>query len=341
LWHVEELRKQSGRQVFVHGVTDLQLSEWQQLADPKRWHELPEGSIVVIDEAWKAFPKRPTGGAVPPYVQELATHRHRGFDLFLVTQHPANQLDHFVRGLVGRHYHLRRVFGSARSRLYTWERLGDYLQWQDRKEAVVEWFKFPRQVFTWYKSAEVHTVRRQVPWKPFALMGGGVLAVGLLGFLAYRSMTGGAAELAGVGNANAARADQGPRAGLRVGGGRFDATDFLPVVAGQPFTAPVYQDDVTFEDVPRVAGCGVLKIGRRVTCRCDDQQGNQVQLEYRHCLAIFEAGQFQPGEAPRYPVIPPYVPELPGPATGETPGQDASRPAGGSGSRRESAGQEG
>lgn len=313
LQHVEQLRKESGRPVYQHGIKELSLP-WHHLEDPRKWQVVPDGSIVVVDEAWEHFPKRSAGSAVPSYVQGLAVHRHRGLDIFLVTQHPSNQLDHFVRGLVGRHYHVRRIFGASRSRLYTWERLGDYLQWQDRKEAVVSWFKFPPEVFTWYKSAEVHTVKRQIPAKPFLMMGGGVAAIALLGWFGWHQVSSSVprAENAALEASSAldpVQAVSRPRA--------IDAASFVPSVPGFPFTAPFYESSVKVTEPPVIAGCGVLRVGHSVTCRCNDQQGNEVPMDHRQCLATFKAGVFQPGQTSRYPVIPPYVPPLPGPAEGE------------------------
>jgi len=339
LHHVEALRRESGRPVYFHGITDLNLP-WLPLDEPKEWEKVPDGSIVVIDEAWKTFPKRSAGAAVPPFVQALATHRHRGLDIFLVTQHPLNQLDHFVRGLVGRHYHVRRVFGSQRSRLYTWEELGDPKDYHSLKVAVASWFTYPKEVFTWYKSAEVHTVKRQIPAKPFLMIGGGILAVGLLGWLAFAQLSGsvdratGAATEAQEALPNALPGMPGSRPpGLRAS---FSAESFVPSVPGMPFTSPFYQDAVKVSDVPIVSGCGVLKVGARVDCRCNDQQGNKVQLEHRHCLALFEAGQFQPGRSSRYPEIAPYVPTLPGPSVGEAPGDQPQAGAGDSALRSKS-----
>lgn len=334
LQHVEQLRRESGRAVYQHGIKDLTLP-WQELEDPKRWHDLPDGSIVVIDEAWQHFPKRPAGSKPPQHVELLAVHRHRGFDVVLVTQNPALQLDHFVRGLVGRHYHVRRVFGSARSRLYVWESLGNPDDYHSKKEAVTSWFKFPPEVFSWYKSAEVHTVKRSIPLKPFAIMGGGALLVGLLGWAAYAQLAGSVDRFASSsGEASAALEDGAPPPPRR--SKSIEATSFVASVPGLPFTAPFYADSVKIEEVPIVSGCGVLKIGNTTRCRCDDQQGNQIPMDVRHCLATFEAGVFQPGRSQRYPDIEPYVPPLALPATAETPADQPQAGGGGSGADSQS-----
>lgn len=330
LWHVERLRKESGRSVYVHGVSDLRLP-WHQLEDPEKWNELPDGSIVVIDEAWKTFPKRGPGSRTPDHVQQLATHRHRGFDLFLVTQSPALQLDHFARGLVGRHYHVRRVFGGARSRLYAWEELGNPDDYHSKQKAVKSWFSFPREVFDWYKSAEVHTVKRQLPWRIIGPTVAACVLLPLLGYFAFNSLYSSAAK---AGPAEVSAGDEltanDPANPFREKGldGTFSPASFVPTVAGIPYTVPAFRAGLEVSEAPVISGCGVLKIGNRVECRCNDQQGNIVELEHRVCMGYFQRGAFNPAGKPRYPEIEPYVPPLASPVEGDGP---ATSPKGGGG----------
>jgi zona occludens toxin len=84
----------------------------------------------------------------------LNTHRHRGFDLEVVTQHP-KLIDGSVRALVGKHLHFRRLFGGQRSYCYEWDACSDGLS--GLANAVGGMYSFPKNVFRWYKSAEIHT----------------------------------------------------------------------------------------------------------------------------------------------------------------------------------------
>ena len=86
-----------------------------KLIDFKDWQAEPDGTIFLMDECHLDLPKRPNGSAVPLYVSKLAEHRARGFDFFLLTQHPSN-IDSFVTKLVGSpgwHQHLKRAFGAS------------------------------------------------------------------------------------------------------------------------------------------------------------------------------------------------------------------------------------
>jgi zona occludens toxin len=79
----------------------------------KDWEAQESGTIFVIDECHYDMPKG--GTAKPPqHIERLTEHRSRGFDFFLLTQHPSN-IDVFVRKLVqapGWHQHIKRLAGA-------------------------------------------------------------------------------------------------------------------------------------------------------------------------------------------------------------------------------------
>lgn len=97
---VRDLQVKTGRPVAHNGRFEL-VAEfgWKQI-DAKEWQQEPDGTIFLFDECHNDFPVRGTGSAVPDYVKMLAEHRRRGFDFFLITQHPMN-VDAFVRRLIG------------------------------------------------------------------------------------------------------------------------------------------------------------------------------------------------------------------------------------------------
>jgi hypothetical protein len=93
----------------------------------------------------------------------LETHRHRGFDFYLMTQHPTF-IDGNVRKLTDVHEHLMRKFGAAWSTVNEWKGVKENCD-KSRADAIRSEWKFPKEVYTWYKSAEVHTGRVRVPAK--------------------------------------------------------------------------------------------------------------------------------------------------------------------------------
>jgi len=169
LWtivHVEALRKESGRSVFYNGIAELKLP-WTLIPDEdvSRWPELvSDGSIVVIDEAQALYRPRTFGSVVPPYVSALETHRHRGLDIFFLTQNPM-LVDTNVRRLVGVHRHVVRPFGLGRAVVHKWE--NQVKENPERPSSRVgsdsTEFTFPKDAFGLYKSAEIHTHKRSIP----------------------------------------------------------------------------------------------------------------------------------------------------------------------------------
>ena len=121
---IAEEANRDNRQVYYSGIplTDKGKEQlgWIELEDPAKWYELPAGAVIVIDECQRIFPPRRNGTEIPKHVSMFETHRHHGFDVWLITQAP-KLLDTHVREIVNKHYHLRRVFGSQSARLYQWD----------------------------------------------------------------------------------------------------------------------------------------------------------------------------------------------------------------------------
>lgn len=118
------------------------------------WDDMPEGSLVIFDEAQKPFPTRSAQSAPPEHILWFTEHRRLGFDFVMMTQHP-KFLDPTIRALVGRHLHFRRIFGGNRSIIYEWDCCSDSIS--NYKSAVKTYFPFPKKYYEYYKSAEIHT----------------------------------------------------------------------------------------------------------------------------------------------------------------------------------------
>ncbi|MDO9421062.1 MAG: zonular occludens toxin domain-containing protein [Herminiimonas sp.] len=160
---------EEARPIFVLGIPDLALPH--SLLPTKSviigralapqivpdLEAIPDGSLILIDEAQGCYPPRSSAMAPPDHVSELNTHRHRGIDMWLTTQHP-KLVDHAVRALVGKHMHYRRLFGGMRAMVYEWDACSDSLA--GTKNAVVSYWSYPKKVFNWYKSAEIHTKQK-------------------------------------------------------------------------------------------------------------------------------------------------------------------------------------
>lgn len=295
IWYVENLRKREGRDVYYHGIKDLALP-WKPLDDPKKWFEAPPGSIIVIDEAQHHFPMRGSSQAVPEHVARTATHRHHGFDIFLITQHPG-KLDPAMRKDIEVHRHLMRKFGSRFATIHQWQGVRETCD-KTRKDSIATTWRYPKEVFGWYKSAEVHTHKLSVPPKViFAVLVIGLVGVGWFQWIqrmgqqaaggldaeepprrAARPM----ASSASPGSDQSASRAQ-PKTALEY------AMERVPRIDGLAHTAPVYDALTAPRDVPRPAAC-VLSESRG--CVCFTQRATPYATSDALCRQFVATGVF-------------------------------------------------
>jgi len=277
----------SDRKVYQSGIPELKLP-WEPLEDASKWWELPNGSIVVIDECQRIFPPRKSGAVVPRAVSEFETHRHRGFDVFLITQHP-QLLDIAVRKLTGRHYHLKRTFGQETATLLQWEECTDPNDRGAKNRALVSRFAFPKERFEQYKSADMHTVKKELPWKPILTLAAAVIGVvGLGWFAADRLMSQGESETVQVAAGLPAKVDEAHR---------WDGASLAPRIPHWSWSAPFYDAVAKVGSAPVIAGCMQMRIGNRNICKCSNGQGD-ANVDMTTCRDFMAGKVFDPTKAP-------------------------------------------
>lgn len=293
LWYIKTYAESENREVFYSGIKGLMLP-WTEF-DPQEWMALPTGSIIVIDEAQFVFPKKPNGSKLPEYYEQLATHRHRGFDIFLITQHPS-LVDGFVRKLIGRHFHAIRKFGLQRNTIYEWSAANDQPEKQSsQKTSITMKWKFRKEVYGWYTSAEVHTVKRSIPAKLILalLFVAAVIGAGMFTLKSFQSRT----------DRNQVDQHGGLAApGLNVGGQAAvfdpvaDAKHFLqmntPRIAGLQHTAPKYDEITKPTAVPIPAMC-IQHGAKGEKCECKTQQATPLEVPFNMCIEFARNGFFR------------------------------------------------
>lgn len=289
LVRVKELSEKQNRNVYYHGIKDLQLS-WKLLDNPKQWFALPEGSIIVIDECQDLFPVHETKLASEIFVLELAKHRHRGYDLYFITQHPMN-IHPFVRRLIDNHQHLIRAFGMATANIHQWNRVIDYPEKQ-KKDSQTQIFNYPKDAYKYYKSAEVHTIQRKIPKRLIWLLLIPPLMIAL-GYVAWTKLnpahTRALITKQPEGLYDASKNNQLPQA-THV---NYDDLTYLqahlPVISSLPFTAPVYKEIIKPTQAPYPAAC---ILSHSQGCNCYTQQGTRLDTETNLCKQIVKNGFF-------------------------------------------------
>lgn len=305
LWYIKQKAEREQREVYYNNIKDLNLP-WTLLDKPEEWMSCPAGSIIVLDEAQFVFPKKPNGSRLPDHYERLATHRHQGFDIYVITQHPS-LIDNFVRQLVGQHFHAVRKFGMNRATVYEWSACNPAPQNQaSQKSAISLKWTYPKEVFSYYKSAEVHTVKRAIPAKIF-------LAIGFVGLVIfggwfamhqykarYEKPVDGQSKIAdGAGPGAVNVIDTANVVSPDLVDPVADATQYMfnqtPRIASLPETAPKYDDLTVPKRVPVPAMCvqiGSVTSGKEIRCKCYTQQATPLDIEFNMCISIARNGRF-------------------------------------------------
>lgn len=296
---VREKQVAEGRSVYYNGfaMKPEKASEfgWKEF-DPKEWQKLPDGAILIADECQNEFPVRGASAAIPEYVRALSEHRRRGFDFFMITQHPQN-VDMFVRRLIGSpgwHRHLKRSFGANMVSVLEWSAVNPSCEKDGSgKSARVSMVPYPSEVYSWYDSSSLHTAKRSIPRQVY-MLGLAALLVPLLFYGAFKVFNDRYAAKAAP--ASAAAVAGAPVAHPPNASGAQTTSEFIaayaPRIEGLPHTAPRY-DDVTKPTIaPVPAAC--ITMGNR--CDCYTQQGTKLQTPANLCKQIVAGGFFMDWE---------------------------------------------
>ena len=304
---VRKLQLETGRPVCIN--TRFKMNEAKRLefgwntVDFKDWQAEPDGTIFLIDECHNDMPVRPASQAVPEPIRMLAEHRSRGFDFFLLTQHPMN-IDNFVRKLIGApgwHQHLKRVFGGTKTtRVLQWDAVNSSCEKEGSgKNAQISTRVQPKEVYAWYDSASLHTAKTKIPLQLWVL-GFCAVIIPLCGYYAYQKLMAPKSLDALVKSApgqTAAPSFNAPPAssGQLTPGGQPVQTpeqflaSYQPRIVGLPHTAPRYDEATKPTTAPYPAAC--VNMGTR--CDCYTQQGTKLQTTADLCKQIVAGGFFQ------------------------------------------------
>jgi len=294
LAHDEQFK---GRPIFVMGIPDLTLpviqappvEEWVEYRKAPEdetlelaYFTFPENALVVIDEAQRIFRPRAYTGSVPPHVSLVETHRHRGIDLYLITQHPT-LIDKNIHRLMNEHHHLVRKFNTEWATAHEFYEVREHPD-RYRVGSIENQFQYPKDVFKLYKSAELHTRRVKIPFRVKALfiMPIVLLIIAALGWMWFQSTYGKESTREKQEKANKTVQATGVRVGSPAstnpaGGSSLNyqndyLASFVPAVAGLAYTAPAYAKVTEVKAAPAPTGC----IASASRCQCYTDQGTKL-----------------------------------------------------------------
>ena len=263
--HIDGLDK---RKFNAHELTEEEI-----MSAPLR-DIIPQGAVLIVDEAHYTYPVRAAGRPVPPYIQELTELRHYGHTVILMTQHPS-QLDVFVRNLVSKHTHLERK--AVGMKQYTWYKCVTSL---DNPAAVTgvessSW-KPPKEAFKYYKSSSQHQkFKKNIPLAVWAL-------VAIFGFMAWKGynvyqiykrgsgqseVVPSASEPQSIPETDQSKSPQDINSNLK-------PTDFVPTLAEKPESKPIYDNVRQVKTFEYIAGCVE---GGNSGCTCYSDQGTPLK----------------------------------------------------------------
>lgn len=287
---VDFLSKLPGdRPLFVDGLNGLTLPH--TVVDANDWPaQLPDGAILVIDEVQRVWRPRGPGAKVPDSVAQLETHRHRGIDVFVTTQAP-RLLDSNVRGLVGRHVHIRDT-GILGRYWYEWPECNDAMNWKTciNKKRI----SLPKKAFALYTSASIHTV--PVRGVPRALLVGifALILFAVLAFGVYRIVQRTQAPALPVSEVLAVAPGTSTVSKSAVAAGRNgpidDRVDFIHRVSNKPESAPAYDHLRVVVAMPVVVGAICINDA----CKCLTAQGSNAGLSPQECRSWVDDPPFNP-----------------------------------------------
>lgn len=323
------------RTIYYYGIPELKQeklkSKWVEFDHPETWYDLPDGSVIVIDEAQRVFGNDGTRSR-PEKVTRFETHRHHGFDIHLITQHPS-LLSTPVRKLVGKHINFIRPYGRTKGIFrHEYEFCIDSPEKRSYfKQAQEEKVTLDPAYFGAYKSSTVHTHKPITPsyLKKIPLYIGLILlCVGLLVSIGYymldRTKSNTAAKIPDRPAPVISDSSLSPVVGtpLASPSPRNTVDDYLdsltPRVPGVPHTAPRYDQVAKPLDFPRLVCASStdpvvvernrsrghpvgLDRGQEFSCTCYTQQVTRVDTTPEFCLDVVRNGIFDDTQRqPRY-----------------------------------------
>lgn len=314
------------RTIYYHGIPELKIdklkSKWVEWDTPDLWYELPDGCVIVVDEAQGTF-GTDLGRSRIEKVTRFEKHRHQGWDIHLITQHPS-LLSQPVRKLVGKHINFIRPYGRTKGVFrHEYEMCIDSpekrVNFKMAQESKIE---FDSHYFGLYKSATVHTHKKVTPRfvKMLPVYAAAIiLPLGGLGYLFYWVYASANEEKASI-NAKSA-ADAAPdetkfdrnNVVAKLKTPVSEAVDFAksyePRVKDLALSAPRYDSLNKPRDFPkpicmasqdlrmvstakdRGFNVGVVR-GIEQSCQCYSQQATRMKTSFEFCMDVVENGYF-------------------------------------------------
>ncbi len=331
---VDQKAHAEGRVVYYHNINGLKpdqlQAQWFEFEDPEKWFELPNDSIIVVDEAQGWFGARDPRARPPEHITRFETMRHQGHEVHLVTQDP-RYLDVHLRRLCNSHIHYWRVFKSAQLLRFESEVVVEKVELKTSfKDADKKSLRLDKRYFGAYTSTNAkHHFQTKVPTK-FILALCVILGAGILVYRAYERYAAEKAQAATATSAPAGSMVEQVRDTVGsfikpAGEAKSDAPESVASYIGRrvpripqlPSSAPIYDELTRPVSFPRLycmsstdPATYAREFGRMAhavvngtptVCQCYTQQSTRVETDFAFCMRVVENGFFDPTLPDRSP----------------------------------------
>ena len=286
----------AGRPVYATNLEGLNVPGVELWEDPKDWQALPTGALLVVDEAQR-FWRTSRDLNIPPEIQALETHRHKGIDFLLTTQQPGYLLKH-LRGLVGEHVHHIRV-GKMRARTLTWNRCcEDLTSSVEAKKADVGFFIATKDDFASYVSTVKDTHKPRINRRHILLAVAAIAICIVFGVVGKALFT---SKENALSPKNASEAGQPPQEAGRRGGrdAPLNTEEYMrmhrPRLEIAPWSAPVFDErqPVSNPEMYCIAsGAGFDAQGnhQKASAHCITEQGTPLAVREQLAREVATSG---------------------------------------------------
>lgn len=344
---------QQGRPVYYRGIKlvrdnrhGINYDNWFEMRHPNddgvdlqtditpwSWQNAPDGAIIFVDEAHHFYPATSPTARHPAYIMDMSEHRHRGIDIYLITQGP-DLVNSTIKNWVNEHHHYRLLFGGLLNICYINDKCINNVR-NTREisgESSKKRIKHDKRWYDAYISASIHYRKKRVPKGIiFGLITGLLLILGGIVYSNYAYFGQGARQVPSqpvIPQPQPSYIDPRPTAPYRndnqplierpltnvINGDKFDPTiAYIPRISAMPETAPAYDDLRKPQTVPKPQ-CLIAKVTD--TCACYTQQAT-ILHDYPDALCREYAthGYFDPTrkdrEPPQQPAQPQYAQQEP------------------------------
>lgn len=272
---------------------------------------MPQGGVLIVDEADYTYPVRPPSQAVPPYIKTLKELRHHGFTLILMVQHPT-MIDRYIRQLVGKHIHLeRKVIGTKR---YEFFRCEESLNAAAFTSVVGSPYRPPKEAFKYYKSASQHIKFKKKLHPVFIMIPIGIAFMFYLGVPLFSKWFGWSdnqsqvkqkseQQHAKIEEQDALNIVQPPtlpqqskfQESAASSVPEFTPEYYEPRITDKPETAPIYDSVRSIKTFEYPVAC----VSSAKSCNCYSDQGTLIKISRKACQKHIKDGVFNPYKEPR------------------------------------------